>query len=135
MTDAARRFYSPTLARYLRREVLRMVLLTLVTFVALSLIADFFDRVDTFLRHDASLGTILRSFLYRAPLVVVQVSPMAILAGSLIALGLMARHREFVALRACGRSWTRFQRRRRRSGVASAGSRAEGTTRMRVSPT
>jgi lipopolysaccharide export system permease protein len=102
MTDAARRFYSPTLARYLRREVLRMVLLTLATFVALSLIADFFDRVDTFLRHDASLGTILRSFLYRAPLVVVQVSPMAILAGSLIALGLMARHREFVALRACG---------------------------------
>lgn len=102
MTPAARRFYSPTLARYLRREVLRMVLLSLGAFVALSLIADFFDRVDVFLRHDASLGTILRSFLFRAPQVVVQVSPMAILAGALIALGLMARHREFVALRACG---------------------------------
>jgi lipopolysaccharide export system permease protein len=102
MTPSTRRFYAPTVSRYLRREVLRMVLLTLVTFVALSLIADFFDRVDTFLRHGASLGTILRSFVFRAPQVVVQVSPMAILAGTLISLGLMARHREFVALRACG---------------------------------
>ncbi|HWP66924.1 MAG TPA: LPS export ABC transporter permease LptG [Candidatus Limnocylindria bacterium] len=102
MTPTARRFWAPTLVRYLRREVLRVVLLALVAFVALSLIGDFFDRVDTFLEHDASLGTILRSFLFRAPMVVVQVCPLAILAGTLIALGLMARHREIVALRACG---------------------------------
>jgi len=102
MMPITRRFYAPTLARYLRREVLRMVLLMLVAFVALSLIADFFDRVDTFLRHDASLATILRSFVFRAPQVLVQVSPMAVLAGTLVSLGLMARHREFVALRACG---------------------------------
>ena len=102
MTSSERTFYAPTLARYLRREVLRVVLLTLVAFVALSLIADFFDRVDTYLKHDASLATVLRGFLYRAPLVVSQVTPMAMLAGTLIALGLMARHREFVALRACG---------------------------------
>lgn len=102
MTEAARTFYAPTLARYLRREVLRVFLLTLLAFVALSLIADFFDRVDTYLEHDASPGTVLRALLFRAPLVVGQVTPVAVLAGTLIALGLMARHREFVALRACG---------------------------------
>jgi len=102
MTSTARRFYAPTLVRYLRREVLRVVLLALVTFVALSLIGDFFDRVDTYLKHGASLSVILRSFVFRAPMVVVQVFPMAMLAGTLVALGLMARHREIVALRACG---------------------------------
>jgi lipopolysaccharide export system permease protein len=102
MTSTARRFYAPTLVRYLRREVLRVVLLALVTFVALSLIGDFFDRVDTYLKHDASLSVILRSFVFRRPDRSVQVFPMAMLAGTLIALGLMARHREIVALRACG---------------------------------
>ena len=100
--SAGRRLWTPTLARYLWREVLRIFALTLATFVALSLIADFFDRVDTFLEHHAGFAIILRSFLYRAPQVVTQVTPIALLTGALIGLGLMARHREFVALRACG---------------------------------
>jgi lipopolysaccharide export system permease protein len=102
VTTAARRFYAPTLARYLCREVLRLFALALAAFVLLSLIADFFDRVDVYLKHHAGAGTILRALLFRAPLVVAQVSPVAMLAAALIALGLMARHREFVALRACG---------------------------------
>jgi len=98
------RVHSPTLGRYLQRQVLRFFLLSLATLAALSLIADFFDRVDTFLKHDASIGAVLRSLLFRVPQVVTEVTPMAILAGALVGLGLMARHREFVALRACGTS-------------------------------
>lgn len=106
MTPTNDRVHSPTLGRYLQRQVLRFFLLSLATLAALSLIADFFDRVDTFLKHGASLGIVLRSFLLRAPQVVTEVTPVAMLAGALVGLGLMARHREFVALRACGvSSW------------------------------
>jgi lipopolysaccharide export system permease protein len=106
MTPPVERIHSPTLAGYLRRQVLRLFALALASLVSLSLIADFFDRVDTILENEAGLGTILRAFLFRMPQVVTEVTPLAVLAGTLVGLGLMARHREFVAMRACGvSSW------------------------------
>lgn len=97
-----RRAWLPTLARHLLRQFLGAFGLTMAAFLAIYVLADFFDRIDVFLKHDAPLGAILRSFLFKLPLVVTQVTPMAVLAASLIALGLLARHNEFVALRACG---------------------------------
>jgi len=44
----------------------------------------------------------VRYFAFKLPLVVTQVTPFAVLVGSLVGLGLLARQNEFVALRACG---------------------------------
>jgi lipopolysaccharide export system permease protein len=65
-------------------------------------VAEFFDRLGSFLRHDAGAGTMVRYFLFKLPLVVSQVTPFAVLMGGLVGLGLLARQNEFVALRACG---------------------------------
>lgn len=92
----------PVLGRYLCREFARTFLLTLVAFCAIYVVADFFDRFDTYIRNDVTLIAIARSVIYRLPLVVTQVMPVAVLAGGLIGLGLLARSNEFVALRACG---------------------------------
>jgi lipopolysaccharide export system permease protein len=90
------------LSRHLVREFLWVFALTLAAFIAIYLIADFFDRLDTILKHEPSLGTVVRLFAYRIPLVVAQATPFAVLVGGLMGLGLLARHNEFVALRACG---------------------------------
>jgi lipopolysaccharide export system permease protein len=92
----------PTISRHLVREVLRTFLMMTLAFVAIFVIAEFFDRFDDFLKQGASAGTIALLFLYRIPLVVAQVTPVAVLAGSLVGLGLLARNNEFVALRSCG---------------------------------
>jgi lipopolysaccharide export system permease protein len=84
------------------REFGRTFILTLTTFVAIYLVADFFDRLDDFLKYDAPVGSIVRYFLFKLPLIVSQVTPVAVLAGALVGLGLLARQNEFVALRACG---------------------------------
>ena len=97
-----RRLFPPLLGRYLCGQVTRVFALTLSAFVAISLIAEFFDRFDTFLRHDASVWAIVRTFALQVPMVITQVIPVAVLAAALVGLGLMARHREFVAMRACG---------------------------------
>ena len=97
-----RRPLVPVLARHLAREFLRTFALTVAAFVAIYVIADFFDRFDGFLKHDATLGAVLRVFLFKIPLIVTQVTPVAVLAAALVSLGLLARHNEFVALRACG---------------------------------
>jgi lipopolysaccharide export system permease protein len=100
--SAVRRLVLPAVGRHLVREFLTAFLLTLAAFVAIYLIAEFFDRLDSFLRHDARLGAIVRYFLFKIPLVVAMVTPAAVLVGGLVGLGLLARQNEFVALRACG---------------------------------
>src|SRR5262249_22378876 len=97
-----RRLLLPTIARHLIVEFLRTFALTLAAFVAIYVIADFFDRFDDFLRSGVGVGTIVEAFLYRIPLVISQITPIAVLASALIGLGLLARNNEFVALRSCG---------------------------------
>jgi lipopolysaccharide export system permease protein len=100
--SALRRVFLPVVARHLVREFLSAFGLTLGAFVTIYVVADFFDRLDGFLRHDAPAGAIIRLFLFKIPLVLTQVTPLAVLVGGLVGLGLLARQNEFVALRACG---------------------------------
>jgi lipopolysaccharide export system permease protein len=97
-----RRFVLPVVSRHVMRQFLGTFLLTLTAFVAIFVLVDFFDRLDGFLRHDAPVGSIVRSFVFKLPLVVTQVTPAAVLVGGLVGLGLLARQNEFVALRSCG---------------------------------
>jgi lipopolysaccharide export system permease protein len=90
------------LSHYLRGEFLRLFCLCLLTFLCLYLIVDFFDRFDTFLKHTAPTLTIVRYFLFKLPLIVTQMVPAAVLTGSLLSLGLLARRNELTALFACG---------------------------------
>jgi len=99
---APRRILLPVVGRHLAREFLAAFALSLAAFVVIYVTAEFFDRLDSFLRHDVASGAIARYFVFKLPLVVTQVTPIAVLVGGLIGLGLLARQNEFVALRACG---------------------------------
>lgn len=102
MRSFVRQLFLPVLGRHLRREFLRAFALTLVAFVAVYVVAEFFDRFDDFLENQASASAIVRAFLFKVPTIVTQVAPLAVLAGALLGLGILARNNEFVALRACG---------------------------------
>ena len=97
-----RHLFLPVVGGHLVREFLAAFGLTVTAFVAIYVVADFFDRLDGFLRHEAPAGAIIRLFLFKLPLVLTQVTPIAVLVGGLVGLGLLARQNEFVALRACG---------------------------------
>jgi len=58
------------------REFLGTFALTMTAFVTIYVMADFFDRLNSFLSHDAPPGAILRSFVFKLPLVITQVTPM-----------------------------------------------------------
>jgi len=96
------RLLLPTVGRHLLREFCAAFALTLAAFVAIYIVVEFSDRLDSFLRHDATAGAVVRYFLFKLPFVVAQVTPVAVLMGALVSLGLLARQSEFVALRACG---------------------------------
>ncbi len=102
MNSGPRNPFAKILSRYLVSEFLRVVALCLVAFIVVYLIADFSDRIDDFLRHQAPVGAIVRYFLVRIPLIVNQVLPIAVLAAMLLSLGGFSRHNELTAMRACG---------------------------------
>ncbi|MEW6298796.1 MAG: LPS export ABC transporter permease LptG [Thermodesulfobacteriota bacterium] len=95
-------FPLPTISAYLCREFLRFFFLCLSLFLVLALLIDFFDRLDDFIKYAASASAVLRYLLFKTPLLLTQAAPAAALAASFLSLGLLSRHREILALKACG---------------------------------
>ncbi len=89
---------------YLCTEYLRFFLFTLVLFLGLSLLIDFFDRLDNFIKYGASVSATVRYLAFKIPLFVTQAAPAAALGGTLIGCGLLSKNRELLALKACGMS-------------------------------
>ena len=104
MTGVRRNPIAGILFRYLVMEFLRILALCLLAFIVVYLIADFSDRIDDFLKHQAPVGAIVRYFLVRVPLIINEVLPIAVLAAMLLSLGGLSRHNELTAMRACGLS-------------------------------
>jgi lipopolysaccharide export system permease protein len=102
MNPDDRNFFARILCRYLAEEFLRILALCLVSFIVVYLIADFSDRIDDFLKHQAPVGAIVRYFLVKIPLILNEVLPIAVLAAMLLGLGGLSRHNELTAMRACG---------------------------------
>lgn len=97
------RFHFPRLASfYLCTEYLRFFFLSLTLFLGLSVLVDFFDRLDNFIKFGASISATIRYFLFKIPLFVMQMAPAAALTGGLLGYGLLSRNQELLAMKACG---------------------------------
>jgi lipopolysaccharide export system permease protein len=102
MMSFPRLFPLPTASTYLGKEFLRAFFFCLFFLWGLTLLVDFFDRLDDFIRQDAPILAVIRYFFFKAPLFVSQFAPAAALTGSLLSLSLLSRNRELLALKACG---------------------------------
>ncbi|MCK4389149.1 MAG: LPS export ABC transporter permease LptG [Desulfobacterales bacterium] len=84
------------------RETLKMFTIVLVGAMSIYLVVDFFEKIDDFLESAVPISEALIFFLFRLPLIVVQVTPVGVLLAVLLVLGLMARNNEVVALQSGG---------------------------------
>jgi lipopolysaccharide export system permease protein len=96
------------LDRYLLREFLVYMVLGLVGFIAIFVVVDIFEKIDVFLDHRAPFSLIARFYLYRAPEVVVQVFPVALLLATFLGLGQLNKFGELTAMRVAGLSLLRI---------------------------
>ncbi len=104
MSVGRRTAFTGTLSRYLVSEFLRVVALCLAAFIVVYLIADFSDRIDDFLKHQAPIGAIVRFFVAKIPIMINEILPIAVLAAMLLGLGGLSRNNEITAMRAGGLS-------------------------------
>ncbi len=96
------------LDRYLLREFSVYLALGLLGFLCLFSVVDVIDKIDVFLDHRAPGPLIARYYLYRAPEVVVQVLPVALLLATFLALGQLNKYGELTAMRSAGLSLLRI---------------------------
>lgn len=90
------------LDRYIAKDFLRIFFLMIISFVAVFLIVEFFDRINLFLRKGASFRQIALFFIYSLPQIISHVVPVAVLLSSLLTFGLLSRNLEITAMKANG---------------------------------
>lgn len=93
---------APVIRRYLLRQVSAVFFPALAGLIALYLLIDFSERLDILVRNNASVSSSLRYFLFKIPLMVSQILPVAALVSVLAAVGILGRSRELVAMQAGG---------------------------------
>jgi lipopolysaccharide export system permease protein len=93
---------SPILEKYVAREFLKLVGLSLLTFVSLFIVVDFFEKIDRLVRAQLGAGALLEYLLLKLPFAVGQVLPAAVLLGVMLTFGLMSRSHETMAIRTSG---------------------------------
>ncbi len=90
------------LRRYICREFIKILLLSMSAFILIYLIVDFFTRMDTFLEHKATPNLIFLYYIYQIPGIVFQILPIGVLMATLLGLGILSRNNEITAMKANG---------------------------------
>ena len=93
---------SHILENYVAREFIKLVGLSLVTFVSLFIIVDFFEKIDRLVRAQLGPGALLEYLILKLPFAIGQVLPAAVLLGVMLTFGLMSRSHETMAIRTSG---------------------------------
>ncbi len=96
--------------RYILRHFFPVFGLALFAIVGLYLIIDFFEKVDNLLEKHVPTQDIFFYFILKIPYILTQGIPMASLLGSLLALGILKRNRELIALETAGIKATSYVR-------------------------
>ncbi|KAF0159799.1 MAG: permease [Syntrophaceae bacterium] len=96
------------LDKYILREFLRFFIITCVTFIALYLIIDFFEKSRMFLSNKATTIQMASYFLYSIPMIISLTLPAAILLSTLLTYSFLSKFSEITAMKANGISLYRI---------------------------
>lgn len=90
------------LNRYLVKTYLGATTTCLAAFISIYLVVDFLEKYRKFSRTEASVSDMFLYFLCKTPEIIFQVTPMAVLMGTILAIGTLAKNSEITAMRSSG---------------------------------
>jgi len=96
------------LTRYVGREFLKLVGLSLGALILVYLLFDFIDRAGNFFRTDPKLIHVALYYVYKVPTIVFQLAPVSVLLACLLTLAILSRNSEITAMKAGGVSVPRI---------------------------
>ncbi len=93
---------------YILKQYLSTFVMIMISFMALFLVVDVFDRLPRILKHNADYLLIAQFFLLRIPYLMVLVSPVIVLLSGLFLMSTLSKYHESIAIRAAGISILRM---------------------------
>ncbi len=90
------------LQRHILMEFLKILLITLIAFIALFLIVEVVENLDDYLENNVPPLACVMFFIYKIPAIFFQISPIAMLLAVLLSLGILNKHGEITAIKAGG---------------------------------
>ncbi|MCD4774925.1 MAG: LptF/LptG family permease [Candidatus Aegiribacteria sp.] len=96
------------LDRYLALRFIKMILISVSSFVIIFVSVDAFDHFTRWVDKDVSMGAFLTYYFYGLPYIIVLVLPVAVLLSSLFLISSLSRRNELVAMRGAGISVPRI---------------------------
>jgi len=97
-----------TLDRYLLREWVRVLLITLLGFPILVIVIDLTDKLDTYMARGIKPSAVALSYVFDLPEKMFLVLPVAVLFATVFTVGTLGRHSELTAAKASGISFHRL---------------------------
>jgi lipopolysaccharide export system permease protein len=93
---------------YIVITFLKLLGLSVGTFVSIYLVIDFLEKISRFSQAHGKPTYIFLYFVFKIPAIVNQVMPLAILMATLLTLGTLSRTSEIIAIQSCGMSLRRI---------------------------
>jgi lipopolysaccharide export system permease protein len=90
------------LYRYVTREILATFFIVLAAVLSIYVAIDFIEKIDNFMEAGLPASRCIVYLLYKLPFIFVQIAPVGFLLSILVALGLMSKNNEIIALKSCG---------------------------------
>ena len=104
---AAFELFFPISDRYVLRQFAFYLLVMLAAFVSIWIVFSFFELLSDMLARD-KLALFPPYVYYLIPFLIYETAPLAVLVATLVCFGLLAKHHELTAFRACGVSLYRL---------------------------
>ncbi len=92
------------LQRYIYKQLMYFLALSIAVMTSLFLVFDFLDRIDNILAANAAFSSAVLYFLLKIPLTITLMLPISMLAATLFTYGSLAKQGEITAMRAAGMS-------------------------------
>ena len=89
-------------SRYVLRQFVGSLVLSLSAFATIFVVIDMVDRLSAFIDREVALETMALFYLYYLPYILVLVMPMAVLLAGLFCMGNLIRNGELLAMKASG---------------------------------
>lgn len=96
------------LRRYFLKEFFKYFTMILLGFTAMSIVAEFFDKVNEFYNHPTPVIVIIQYLLLQTPGVILYALPFASLFSVLITIGISSKWKEIVVIKASGSNTKRL---------------------------
>ncbi len=92
----------PIIHRYITRMFFKFFGIVMVMVIAIYLSIDVFGKMDNLIEAELQPIQMVLFFVYKVPLIISQITPVAVLLGVLVVFGLMSKNNEVVALKSSG---------------------------------